>query len=322
MCRWALETKKDRLVAPTPSPIQRGNVYLPVFTDFRLPLLSLVQKNTAKFAGFGPSRFMQLERLTCPCLASSQDIRFLTGPSWRSGWLLSSEVIPMASQTCFAGNALTTHRTAFLNIMPKIEMHARFAFRLVRCTHDRADAVAEVVALCWMWFCRLAKRGKDPTAFSTTLASFASRQVKCGRSVRGQENSKDALSATAQRCRGFQVRPLVDATWTSTSPSTKRSPTTRGRPFPIRWPFVKISHHGLLRSASGSGASLTTFARTPYVGSGQQIRHLAGTDQSAPPRVQNAAGPSSATRRRKPRLRQPDDLFFRWRPCADRPDSP
>jgi len=53
-----------------------------------------------------------------------------------------------------------------------IEMHARFApgFTL---HDDRADAVAEVVALCWMWFCRLANRGKDATTFSTTLASFA-----------------------------------------------------------------------------------------------------------------------------------------------------
>src|ERR1700722_14521937 len=45
---------------------------------------------------------------------------------------------------------------------------------------SRERRVAEVVAPCWMWFCRLAKRGKDATTVSTMLASFASRQVKSG----------------------------------------------------------------------------------------------------------------------------------------------
>src|SRR5580700_4893787 len=117
---------------------------------------------------------------------------------------------PMSSQNGFACNALISRHRSFLAIMPKIEMHARFAFRLVRCTHDRADAVAEVVALCWMWFCRLANRGKDATTFSTTLASFASRQVKCGRSLNGQKNTQDVLSTTARRRHGFKVMPLIE----------------------------------------------------------------------------------------------------------------
>ena len=111
----------------------------------------------------------------------------------------------------FACNAVALHRIAFLKILPKIEVHARFVFRHFRCSHDRADFVAEVVAVCWKWFWRLADRGKDATHFSSVLASFASRQVKCGRFLNGQENTKDVLSATAQQRRGFEVLRFDDA---------------------------------------------------------------------------------------------------------------
>lgn len=124
----------------------------------------------------------------------------------------------VASHADFSHTDLALHRTAFLKILPKIEVHARFAFRHARCSHERADAVAEVVAICWMWYCRLASRGKDATAFSTTLASFASRQVKCGRFLNGQENSKDVLSATARHRRGFELVRLPDAKNQNVSP--------------------------------------------------------------------------------------------------------
>jgi len=134
-----------------------------------------------------------------------------------------------ASQDGFACNAVAAHRTAFLSILPKIEVHAHFAFRRSRCSHARADAVAEVVALCWLWFCRLARRGKDATTYSTTLASFASRQVKSGRFLNGQ-NSKDVLSAMARQRRGFEVVRLADFTgrymapWQEAVADNTRSP--------------------------------------------------------------------------------------------------
>ena len=39
-------------------------------------------------------------------------------------------------------NTQNTEHTAFLSILPAIEAHARVAFRLIRCPHDRADAAA------------------------------------------------------------------------------------------------------------------------------------------------------------------------------------
>ena len=40
----------------------------------------------------------------------------------------------------------------FLAILPEIEAHAQAAFRVIRGSHDRDDAVAEVVARAWELF--------------------------------------------------------------------------------------------------------------------------------------------------------------------------
>jgi hypothetical protein len=92
--------------------------------------------------------------------------------------------------------------------VPRIESHGQVAFRGVRCPQRRADCIAEMVALCWLWFLRLVQRGKDPLGFPVVLASYAARQVKCGRGLCGQEKGRDALSGLAQRRHGFQVMAL------------------------------------------------------------------------------------------------------------------
>jgi hypothetical protein len=103
---------------------------------------------------------------------------------------------------------LTAWHDAFLSILPRIERHGQFAFRGVRCPQQRADCIAEMVALCWLWFLRLAGRGQDPLGFPVVLAGYAARQVRCGRRLCGQEKGKDALSGLAQRRHGFHVRSL------------------------------------------------------------------------------------------------------------------
>jgi hypothetical protein len=100
---------------------------------------------------------------------------------------------------------------AFLSILPRIESHGRVAFRGVLCPQRRADCIAEMVALCWLWFVRLIERGQDPLAFPVVLASYAARQVKCGRRLCGQEKGQDAMSPLAQRRHGFVVGPLPHA---------------------------------------------------------------------------------------------------------------
>ena len=58
----------------------------------------------------------------------------------------------------------------FLAVLPTIERHGHVYFRHLRCWHRLEEAVAEVVAVAWRWFVRLAEQGKDVLAFRTVLA--------------------------------------------------------------------------------------------------------------------------------------------------------
>ena len=73
----------------------------------------------------------------------------------------------------------------FLQLLPKVETHGRIFFRNLRCPHRRDDAVAEMIALSWLWFLRLARRGRDAGEFVGMLARFAGRAVKSGRRLAG-----------------------------------------------------------------------------------------------------------------------------------------
>jgi hypothetical protein len=116
--------------------------------------------------------------------------------------------------------ALSVHvlQVRFLSILPRIELHGRVSFRYVRCPDQRADAVAEVVALSWCWYVRLAERGKDATRFPSTLADYAARAVRAGRRVCGRERARDVLSPSAQRRNRFAVECLPDFSTLSSNP--------------------------------------------------------------------------------------------------------
>src|SRR6185295_10116706 len=80
----------------------------------------------------------------------------------------------------------------------------------LKCEEKKEEACAEALALAWKWFVRLVKKGKDATQFSSALATFASKAVRCGRRVAGMERAKDVLSPRAQRLHGFSVGSLPD----------------------------------------------------------------------------------------------------------------
>jgi hypothetical protein len=105
------------------------------------------------------------------------------------------------------GRSLTAR---FLTHLPRFEAHARFAFRRVGCPETRADRVAETLSLAWRHFAVLARRGKRPERFVTTLALRCSQAVKAGRRLAGSEAGKDALSPVAQVRHGFSVVRLPD----------------------------------------------------------------------------------------------------------------
>jgi len=101
---------------------------------------------------------------------------------------------------------------SFLALLPRIEAHGRVVFRRVPCASRREEAIAEMVALCWLWFLRLREQSKDANAFPSALATFAARQVCAGRRLCGQDKSKDVLSPVAQRRRNIKVEPLPVST--------------------------------------------------------------------------------------------------------------
>jgi hypothetical protein len=101
-------------------------------------------------------------------------------------------------------------QTKFLTLLPRIRAHACYHFRFLACPHRREEAVADVIALCWSWYRRLAQRGKDAAAFISALTAFAARQVRCGRYLGGTDRSRDALNPVAQRRHGFRVTRLPD----------------------------------------------------------------------------------------------------------------
>lgn len=111
-----------------------------------------------------------------------------------------------------ANHSLDQLRARFLTILPRIERHGRVYFRHVKCPAKKSDFISEMVALCWKWIVRLAERGKDGFRFPMMLATFAAKQVKCGRRLAGQDKAKDAMSPVAQHRHGFQVESLPIST--------------------------------------------------------------------------------------------------------------
>jgi len=99
----------------------------------------------------------------------------------------------------------------FLVILPRIIRHGKVCFRGFHATL-REEAIAEMIALSWMWYRRLMERGKNPDRFPSALASYSAKAVRCGRRVCGQEKAQDVLSQQAQQRQGFRVESLPTST--------------------------------------------------------------------------------------------------------------
>jgi hypothetical protein len=123
-------------------------------------------------------------------------------------------VVPAERETTTVTTTTVTPRTdrsvtaTFLAHLPRFEAHARFTFRRVGCPHARADRVAETVALAWRHFTALARRGKKPEEFVTTLALRCSQAVRAGRRLVGCETGTDVLSPVARVRHGLGVTRL------------------------------------------------------------------------------------------------------------------
>jgi hypothetical protein len=73
---------------------------------------------------------------------------------------------------------------------------------------EREEAVAEAVAAGFASFIRLKAKGKELSAYPSTLAEYAVLHVKSCRHIGTKLNSRDVLSKAAQQTKGFAVRSL------------------------------------------------------------------------------------------------------------------
>jgi hypothetical protein len=136
----------------------------------------------------------------------------------------------------------------FLAILPRITEHGKVYFRHLKCPHAKEETLAEMRALSWLWFVRLAERGKDATQFVSALATFAARAVRSGRKVSGMDCAKDVLSPRAQQRHGFAVCTLPHFSTLNGSPidealqDNTRSEVPEAVAFKLDFPRWRASH--------------------------------------------------------------------------------
>jgi RNA polymerase sigma factor (sigma-70 family) len=145
-----------------------------------------------------------------------------------------------------AQEAEVRQQDSFLRMLPGIRRFARRAFQYLG-EEAQEDAVAEAVANAFVAFVRLVERGKEELAFASVLAKYAVSQVQEGRRVGGRLNSKDALSRTAARRRGFTVEPLPhlcdeDGNWVEAVMDDRQTPIPDQAAFRCDFPKWLESH--------------------------------------------------------------------------------
>ena len=96
---------------------------------------------------------------------------------------------------------------AFLKLVPAIRKHAHISFRHLR-THEREEAIAEVLCHAYLTYRRLAERGKLDLMYATPLARYGVARVCAGRYAASRLTSKDVYARQAQRHAGFRVVSL------------------------------------------------------------------------------------------------------------------
>jgi hypothetical protein len=139
-------------------------------------------------------------------------------------------------------------QSCFLTILPRIERHGKVYFRHVRCHHQKEELLAELRALCWKWFVRLVRRGKDVLQFVSALAAYAARAVHSGRRVCGHEKARDVMSPVAQKRHGFTVGKLPDFSTLSGTPLEEAltdntvSPVPEQAAFRLDFPAWRLTH--------------------------------------------------------------------------------
>jgi len=112
-----------------------------------------------------------------------------------------------SKEPCRGKKSAPAWHAAFLAMVPKIETHAKLAFRHLN-TEARAEAVQEVICNACAAMARLVELNKIELAYPSVLARFGVAQTRDGRKVGGRLNVHDVSSPYCQREKGISIDRL------------------------------------------------------------------------------------------------------------------
>ncbi len=117
-------------------------------------------------------------------------------------------------------NCHSNWQTAFVELLPEIEKRLRRAFRHLDA-EAREDAIEEGVIHSLLAFVRLHEQGRAHSASASTLAWYAGKHIRSGRTAVGRLNRREPLSRYAQIGKGITVQ---NDGWIDTLIDDKRAP--------------------------------------------------------------------------------------------------
>jgi hypothetical protein len=100
-----------------------------------------------------------------------------------------------------------TWQHSFVDMLPEIQQRLRHAFRHLDAD-SRDESIDEGVVHCLFTYARLHERGRTGTVTASTLAWYATLQVKRGRPAAGRMSCREPLSRYAQLGKGINVERL------------------------------------------------------------------------------------------------------------------
>jgi hypothetical protein len=99
-------------------------------------------------------------------------------------------------------------QAGFLAVLPAVRTHARIRFRYLR-PESREEAVQATIASACLSYQRLARQGKLHGIRPSSLADYAVRRVRSGRTIGGRQNSLDVHSPLARRKHPIRLHSLT-----------------------------------------------------------------------------------------------------------------
>ena len=99
------------------------------------------------------------------------------------------------------------HRRQFLSMLPVIRRTAATAFQTMDA-ESKEESIAEAVAIAYLMFVALVRRGREELAYPTVLAMYGVKRVKIGRRAATSLNVRDISSEFCQRQKHLTLERL------------------------------------------------------------------------------------------------------------------